>query len=175
MKSIKKTITSYAELLEKINSEPTGIAKGYKVYFLQDKFVCMMKTEQDFDALIARDLEMFKRIEKRLLESEKPNEGEFVEYGGGMARICSTKFGEAFQLSNTVGVFVHEIGRTEASGCTWDPDVQVDRERLKFSNLIPTNKTQKGICWTFSDGEIVKDGGVYFEIEFKVWSLGGVR
>lgn len=145
MRSIKKSMT-YDDLLKKIESEPTGIAKGYDIGFLHQKFVIMMKTEEDFDDLIARDLLMFERIEKRLLESKDPHEGEFVEYEGGIARICATRFGETFQLSNMVGVFVYEVGRTEASGYTFDASVQVERERLKFSNLTLTKKTQKGRC-----------------------------
>ncbi len=162
---------TYSELIEKIKNDTTGIAKGYDISFLQDKFVHCYP-EKAFDALMARDLEMFKVIEKELLEAKEPKDGDFVEYDGEIARICSTLYSDTFQLSNTIGIYVSKGGYTQASGCTWDPNVKVEEERLKSSNLTPTGKTQKGLCWAFSDGEAGGRRGVYFEINFKVWSLG---
>lgn len=166
---------TYEKLIEKINQENSGIAKGYDVNFLQEEFVYRYgsESENNFDRRMSKDLEMFKAIEKALFEAAEPKEGDFVEYEGGMARICSTRYGDTFQLSNSIGIYVSEGGYTQASGCTWDPSVKVEdeAERLKFSNLTLTPNAKKGRCWTFSGGEAGGGRGVYFEIDFKVWLL----
>lgn len=161
---------TFDELLQKVNNDTTGIAKGYDIDFLQDKFVRCLPVDE-FDALITRNLARFKAIEKTLLEANEPKDGDFVEFDGEIARICSTRFSDTFQLSNTIGVYVSEGGYTQASGGTWDPSISVELERLKLANLVPTQKTKKGRCWTFSDGDAGAHRGVWFEIEFKVWSL----
>ena len=85
---------TYSELVDKIHADTTGIARGYDISFLQELFVCTIKTSEDFDKLMTRDLKMFSEIEHSLLNSNEPKEGEFVEFDGKIARICSTKFGD---------------------------------------------------------------------------------
>ena len=166
---------TYSELVDKIHADTTGIAKGYDISFLQELFVCTIKTSEDFDKLMARDLKMFSEIEQSLLNANEPKEGEFVEFDGNLARICSTRYDDKFQLSNKIGVYVSD-GNSQASGCTWDCDIEIknEGERLKLPNLKPTGRTMKGRCWTFSDRDAGSGRGVWFEIEFKVWSLGGL-
>ncbi len=162
---------TYSKLINKINSDESGIAKGYDISFLQEEFVCRYKPGS-LDELIIRDLEMFKDIERALLEAKEPKEGDFVEYDGKFARISRNHHNGTFQLSNKIGVYVSRGGYTQASGCTWDPDFDyIELERLKFSNLTPTSKTRKGECWAFSEGHSGPRRGVYFNINFKVWLL----
>ncbi|KIM06068.1 MAG: hypothetical protein KN64_00760 [Sulfurovum sp. AS07-7] len=165
---------TYENLIKKINSEKTGIAKGYDIGFLQDVCCYVSNGEKIFDNLVAKDLELFSSIEAALLKREKPQEGEFVEYADGMfARISVDHRNGTFQLSNKIGVYVSEGGHTQASGCTWDPDLDdIKRERLIFDNLKPTSKTMKGDCWMFSGGNPRGGRSVYHNIQFKVWLLG---
>ncbi len=161
-KGIKMT---YIELINKIDDDKSGIAKGYDISFLQHEF----QGRRSFSELIAKDLEMFKNIEKALLETKEPKEGDFVEYDGKFARI--SRKGYTFQLSNKIGVNVSEGGYSQASGCTWDPEINIDRSRLKLDNLRLTTKTKKGTCWAFSEGYAGANRGVYYGINFKVWLL----
>ena len=164
---------TYSDLLEHISKEETGIAKGYDINFLSD--MCEYKTngKEIFESLIKRDLELFSQIEKSLLETREPTEGDFVEYEEGkFARISRNHCDGTFQLSNTIGVYVSN-GCAQASGCTWDPSLDhILQERLTFDNLEPTSKQMKGSCWTFSEGESGPYRGVYYVINFKVWRLG---
>lgn len=166
---------TYEELIKNINSEKTGIAKGYSINFLQDKF-CFhyFKDSEDqqkiFNAMIAKDLEIFKTAEKVFLEAKEPIDGDFVEYDGKFAKISSCR-NKNFQLSNKIGVYISKRGYSEASGCTWDPDINVDCKKLKFSNLTLTPKTKICRCWTFSEDCAGADRGVYYNISRKVWHL----
>ena len=108
-----------------------------------------------------------------MIKKEKPVEGDFVEYKcGKLARISIIRE-ETIQLSNKIGVFVSLPGNSESSGCTWDPEVEVDKT-ISISDLLKTSSTKKGRCWTFSQNLPGKDRGVYFEIYFKVWKLKGL-
>lgn len=161
----------YDELLKKIKKETTGIAKGYSVSFLQNELVYRLHSENKFEEIIKRDLELFKSIEASLLQNDKPQEGDFVEYADNkFARISRKHQNEAFQLSNKIGVFVSE-GSTLASGCTWDPEIEIENELLKLENLIKSDKTRNGSCWTFSGNLPGGNRGVYFDINFKIWKL----
>lgn len=164
---------TYENLIGKIENEKTGIAKGYHISFLQDVCCYRNNGEKIFDNLVAKDLELFNSIEAALLKREKPQEGDFVEYEDGkFARISVDYRNGAFQLSNTIGVNVSEGGYAQASGCVWDPDLDhIERERLKFNNLASTSKTMKGHCWMFSGGNAGGHRGVYYDIQFKIWSL----
>jgi len=162
---------TYSELIEEINADETGLAKGYSISFLQNEHVSRYKPES-LQERIARDLKYFKLIEKDLLQTKEPKNGDFVEYEDGkFARICSLYDNNTFQLSNEIGVYVSDGGCTQVSGCAWDPEIEVDEQRLKLKNLSLTKKTKKGECWTFSGGIAGGDRGVWFEISFKVWSL----
>jgi len=167
----KERKMTYLELIEKIDSDNTGIAKGYDINFLQEEF-CFRYKPKNMENLFSSDLKMFKEIEKALLETKQPLEGDFVEYDGKFARISSIHQDNVFQLSNKIGLYVSKRGYAQASGCTWDPDININSERLRINNLIPTTKTKKGSCWTFSEDIAGGGRGVYFEIDFKVWSLG---
>ncbi|EAK8277500.1 hypothetical protein ACM12L_001835 [Campylobacter jejuni] len=164
---------TYENLIEKIENEETGIAKGYNISFLQDVCCYRNNSEEIFDNLIAKDLKMFASIETALLAIKEPKEGDFVEYADGkFARISVDHRNGTFQLSNNIGVFVSEYG-SQASGCVWDPNLDyIKRERLIFDNLKPTSKTMKGRCWMFSEGNAGGHGGVWYDIQFKVWLLG---
>ena len=165
---------TYENLIGKINSEETGIAKGYDISFLQDVCCYVNNGEKIFDNLVAKDLELFSSIEAALLKREKPQEGDFVEYADGMfARNSVDHRNGTFQLSNKNGVYVSEWGYAQASGCVWDPNLDhIKRERLVFDNLKPTSKTMKGRCWMFSEGNAGGRRGVWYDIQFKVWLLG---
>ncbi|WP_152184406.1 hypothetical protein [Sulfurimonas indica] len=159
---------TYNKLIELIKEENTGIAKGYSISFLQDEF-SFGKTEEELLALFKEDLAIFKGIENVFLKSKEPMEGDFVEYKKGkLARISRLHKNDDIQLSNKIGVYVSNTG-SQASGCTWDPEV--DHEKINTSDLIATTRTKKGTCWTFSQNLSGKDRSVYFEIEFKVWSV----
>lgn len=166
---------TYKELIENINNDKTGIAKGYSVSFLQEIFCFRYFKDPEnpqkmFNALIAKDLEIFKTIEKELLKAKEPKEGDFVEYDGKFARISSCLNGN-FQLSNKIGVYISKRDFSQASGCVWDSDIDVDSERLKFNNLTLTSKTKKGECWMFSEDCSGRDRGVFYSIYRKVWHL----
>lgn len=165
---------TYSELTEHIQKEETGIAKGYDINFLLDMCEWEKNGKEIFENLIKRDLELFSQIEKSLLEQNEPKEGDFVEYEEGkFARISSDHQDGTFQLSNTIGVYVSD-GCTQASGCTWDPSLDhIQQERLTFDNLEPTSKKMKGSCWMFSEGISGPHRGVNYDINFKVWRLGG--
>jgi len=164
---------TYENLIGKIENEETGIAKGYDISFLQDACCHRNNSEEIFDNLIAKDLELFASIETALLARKEPKEGDFVEYADGkFARISVDHRNGTFQLSNNIGVFVSEYG-SQASGCVWDPNLDhIKRERLVFDNLKPTSKTMKGRCWMFSEGNAGGRRGVWYDIQFKVWLLG---
>lgn len=163
----------YEELVKKINKEKTGIAKGYDIGFLQNLCVYTRDGEKIFDNLINGDLELFRSIETDILKREEPIEGDFVEYADGLfARISRNHENGTFQLSNKIGVYVSKGGLTQASGCTWDKELDdIARDRLKKNNLMPTTKTLKGDCWMFSGGDAGPHRGVYYESSFKVWLL----
>jgi hypothetical protein len=158
---------TYLELIELIEGEKTGIAKGYSVCHLRKE----VRSVEYFESLMKRDLKMFEEIQTGLLNTSEPHDGEWVEYEDGeFARIASLH-GSQFQLSNKIGVNVWERG-SQASGCTWDYELDhIEQSRLMIENLIPTNNTKKGLCWTFSEKNAGGDRGVYFEIDCKVWKL----
>lgn len=157
----------YIELIELINGEKTGIAKGYSVSHLQKE----VRSVENFEDLIKKDLKMFEEIQTGLFNISDPSEGDWVEYEDEkFARIASLHGGQ-FQLSNKIGVNVWEKG-SQASGCTWDCDLDhIERSKLTTENLIPTGDVKKGHCWTFSEGNAGGDRGVWFDIDFKVWNL----
>jgi len=171
---MEKCKMTYENLIGKIDSEKTGIAKGYDISFLQDVCCYRNNGEKIFDNLVAKDLELFSSIEAALLKRNEPQEGDFVEYADGkFARISVNHRNGTFQLSNKIGVYVSEGGYAQASGCTWDYELDdIERERLLFDNLTPTSKTMKGHCWMFSEGSSGGRRGVYYDIQFKVWLLG---
>ncbi len=76
---------TYNELLELINNDKTGIAKGYSVSFLQEQFCFRVNANENFHKLIANDLALFEKIERLSLEKEEPKEGDFVYYGDEIA------------------------------------------------------------------------------------------
>jgi len=163
---------TYEKLIKKIDSEKSGIAKGYDITFLRD--VCYANNgEKVFDNLIDKDLKLFSSIEAELLKKEEPQDGDFVEYADNkFARISRIHYDGTFQLSNKIGVYVSKGGCAQASGCTWDPDLDdIEQDRLMLNNLISTQKTMQGHCWMFSEGNSGGRRGVYYDIQFKVWQL----
>lgn len=160
---------TYDTIIKTIKEDKTGVAKGYSVSFLQEEFM-YMKPQEDLTSLIAGDLSLFMEIEKELLNNSKPQEGDFVEYEKGkFARISRLHKDESIQLSNKIGVYVSKHGTSQASGCTWDPNVE--HKNINISGLVATTETRKGECWTFSQNLSGKDRGVYFKIDFKIWNL----
>jgi len=159
---------TYQELIDLINGEDTGIAKGYSIPHLSKLYL----SKEGFESLIKRDLKMFEEIQTGLLSISEPREGDWVEYEDGkFARIASLH-GGSFQLSNKIGVYVSSRGCSQASGAVWDCDLDhIERSRLTVENLSPTNNTKKGLCWTFSEQNAGGDRGVYFDIDFKIWNL----
>jgi hypothetical protein len=158
---------NYMQLIDLINAEETGIAKGYSVCHLQRE----IRSKESFESLMKRDLMLFKNIQQDLLETKEPREGEFVEYEDGQFARISNLRGQ-LQLSNSIGVYVSEGGCSKASGCTWDPNLDhIEKSRLAVENLMPISETRKGRCWTFSEANAGGDRGVYFEIDFKIWKL----
>jgi len=169
---------TYEDLIKRIKNEKTGIAKGFDVGFLQHSCCYSNDGEKIFNDLITKTLSMFKSIEASLLKNKEPQEGDFVEYEGGkFARISVDHRNGIFQLSNKIGVRVSSGGYAQASGCTWDSDLDdIEQDRLVFNNLLPTSKSMKGHCWMLierNDGGGV--GSVYFDIDFKVWKLGNSK
>lgn len=158
---------TYEELVEFINGEKTGIAKGYDFQFLRDKF-----TFSELEKTIQQDLRIFGEIEKSLLSSLAPKEGDFLKYNGGISRLSRIHPTGSIQLSENIGVFVWKDG-SEASGCVWDPNINIDRELLHIDNLVSTDEVKEGRCWTFSGLEAGGGRGVYHHINFKVWELKG--
>lgn len=157
---------TYENLISFRDNEKTGIAKGYSLEYLRD-FYSIEKLEK----VIANDLALFEKIEKSLLEVNEPKEGDFIEFDGNISRLSRIHANGTIQLSNNIGVFVSD-GCSQASGCTFDSTITVERERLTLKNLEPTPIFKKGRCWTFSGNEAGGGRGVYFEINFKVWNLG---
>ena len=156
---------TYEKLISFRDNEKTGIAKGYSLEYLQDFY-----SKEKLEKVIANDLAMFEKIEKSLLESNKPKEGDFVQYDEEIARLSGIHADGSIQLSNTIGVYVSD-GCSQASGCVWDPDIKIERSRLSIHNLELTSALKKGRCWSFSEKSSGADRGVYFEINFKVWNL----
>jgi len=166
LNSFKGYEMTYDAIIETIKEDKTGLAKGYAISFLQEKFM-YLKPKEDLKNLINSDLSLFEEIQKELLESSEPIEGDFVEYEKGkLARISRLHKDENIQLSNKIGVFVSVYG-SQASGCTWDPEVE--HENIGISDLVLTTKTKKGTCWTFSQNLSGRDRGINFEIDFKIW------
>jgi len=159
---------TFNEITEKVKKDETGVAKGYSVSFLQEEFT-YMRSQEELGSLIYSDYSLFKEIEIHLLSNSNPQEGDFVEYSKGKFARISRCRGGMMQLSNKIGVFVSLCGTSQASGCTWDPELKYDN--FDISDLEATKETKKGRCWMFSQGISGKDRGVYFEIDFKVWSL----
>lgn len=159
---------NYDELIKFIENEPTDIAKGYAMEFLQKTFF-----KENLEKVIANDLVLFEKIEKSLLEINEPKEGDFVEFDGNISRLSRIHKDGQFQLSETIGVYVSD-GCSQSSGCVWDPNISLDydRENIKYLELTPTLK--KGRCWTFSGNEAGGGRGIWFEINFNVWNLGQV-
>ena len=156
---------SYEDLIAFIENEKTGIAKGYSIEFLRKSFF-----KEDLEKVIANDLELFKKIEKSLLEINEPKEGDFVEFDGNISRLSRIHEDGKFQLSETIGVYV-SVGCSQASGCVWNPNISLDWDRENIKHLESTHRFKKGKCWTFSGNEAGGSRSVYFEINFKVWNL----
>ncbi len=157
---------TYLDALNLRDKDTTGIVKGYDLSFLQDIY-----TLEKAKDIIANDLEMFKKIEESFLNVKEPMRGDFIQYDGKIARLSVIHADGTIQLSNGIGVFVSE-GCSQASGCTWDPEIKIERDRLNLKNLESTSMFKNGKCWTFSGNEAGGGRGVYFEINFKVWNLG---
>ncbi|MCT7647521.1 hypothetical protein [Aliarcobacter butzleri] len=165
-----KMAMTYEELVNYINSEKTGIAKGYNFQYLRDTF-SLDKVKK----IINNDLKHFEEIERTLLQKTEPIEGDWVKYDGGISRLSRIHSNGSIQLSENIGVYVCHNG-SEASGCTWDSDIDLDKDLLKIENLIPTNELKEGKCWMFSELESGGGRGVYHNINFRVWELkGGVK
>ena len=112
----------YEELVEFVNNEKTGIAKGYDFQFLRDTF-----SLEKVKNIIQNDLKIFGEIEKSLLKITTPKEGDFVKYNGGISRVSRIHPGGSIQLSENIGVNVwHDT--TQSSGCVWDPNIKIDKE-----------------------------------------------
>ena len=156
---------TYNELISFRDKEKTGIAKGYSIEFLQNFF-----SKEKLEKVIARDLAMFEEIEKSLLNINQPVHGDYVEFDGKISRLSVTHGDGSIQLSDGIGVYVSD-SFSQASGCVWDPNINIERNRLNINNLKLTPKVKKGRCWTFSGNEAGGGRGVYFEINFKVWKL----
>lgn len=157
----------YEELVEFINNEETGIAKGYDFQFLRDKFRL-----DEVKKTIQNDLKIFSEIEKSLLSLATPKEGDFVKYDGGISRLSRIHPGGSIQLSENIGVNVwHDT--TQSSGCVWDPNIKIDKELLHIDNLVSTDDVKEGKCWMFSGLEAGGGRGVYHKINFRVWELKG--
>lgn len=159
---------NYDELIKFIENEPTGIAKGYAIEFLQKTFF-----KENLEKVIANDLVLFEKIEKSLLEINEPKEGDFVEFDGNISRLSRIHEDGRFQLSESIGVYVSD-GCSQSSGCVWDPNISLDYDRENIKYLEPTDTLKKGRCWTFSGNEAGGGRGIWFEINFKVWNLGQV-
>ena len=160
---------TYLEIIEIVNEDKTGIAKSYSMDYLQQDYEYTNKTKEDLRNLFKSDLLLFKQIEETLQQSKKPHEGDFVEYEKGkFARISRLYESDEIQLSNKIGVYVSKDANSQASGCTWDPDVD---KNINISSLVATSDTKKGSCWTFSKNFAGKNMDICFEIDFKVWSL----
>lgn len=157
---------TYADTLDLRDNDITGIVKGYDLEFLQNIY-----TLEKAKDIIANDLEMFKKIEESFLNVKEPMSGDFVQYDGKIARLSVIHENGQIQLSNSIGVYVSD-SCSQASGCTWDSTITVEKDRLTLKNLEPTSMFIKGRCWTFSGNEAGGGRGVYFEINFKVWNLG---
>lgn len=168
---------TYMDLINKIKNEKTGIAKGFDIGYLQHACCYSNDGEKIFDELITKKLAMFKSIEVSLLKNKEPREGDFVEYEDGkFARISVEHHNGTFQLSNKIGVHVSNGGYAQASGCTWDSDLDdIKQDRLTFDNLLPTSKTMKGHCWMLSERNNGGGGSVYFDIDFKIWKMGNSK
>lgn len=157
---------TYADALNFRDNDTTGIVKGYNLEFLQNIY-----TLEKAKDIIANDLEMFKKIEDSFLNVKEPIRGDFVQYDGQIARLSVIHADGTIQLSNGIGVYVSD-SCSQASGCTWDSTITIERERLTLNNLESTSMFKKGRCWTFSGNEAGGGRSVYFEINFKVWNLG---
>jgi len=156
---------TYNEIINYIDNEETGIAKGYSYQFLSDAF-CLNTVKK----IIQNDLNIFSEIEKSLLEIKEPLSGDFVIYGDNkIARLYKT-FAGNYQISNGIGVYVSN-GFSQGSGCVYDFDIEEQYRHCKSDDLVLTDAFKKGRCWTFSGNESGGGRGVYFEINFKVWKL----
>ena len=156
---------TYEKLISFRDNEKTGIAKGYSLEYLQDFY-----SKEKLEKVIANDLALFEKIEKSLIDIKKPKHGDFVQFDGKISRLSVIHADGSIQLSNGIGVYVSD-GCSQASGCVWDPNIKIERNRLNIENLELTSRLEKGRCWTFSGKESGGDRGVYFEINFKVWNL----
>jgi len=165
---------TYSELINKINSDKSGIAKGYDISFLQNECVSYSDGDKKFDNILVGDLQLFTTIQENMANINEPKDGDFVEYEKGKySRISTDRHDGTFQISNNIGIFVSADGSSSASGCTWDSDFDyIESDRLTLDNLKPTTKTMKGECWTFSGNYAGGGRGVRFDINFKVWLLG---
>ena len=161
---------TYQEVINVINNDKTGIAKGYSISFLSENFVCL-KTEDELTSLFKKDLTIFNQLEKSLLSIQSPIEGDFVNYEDNKyARISRIHSNGRIQLSNKIGVFIFNDS-SQASCCTWDCDLNIKNDKICLDNLTLSNQIKKGECWTFSEKLSGGDRGVYFQINFKVWNL----
>lgn len=162
---------TYQELSNKINTDTTGLAKGYEICFLQNTYFGLNSSE-GFDNLIKNDLKLFQAIEESFKEVKKPMMGDFVQCeDGSYGKISCIHQDGKIQLSNNIGVYVSDKF-AQASGCTWDSDFDyIDRDKLCLNNLVLLDEQKKGHCWTFSGNNSGRNRGVYFDINFKVWKL----
>ncbi len=167
--SVTRCFPSFAEMEEKALHQKVQIEKFLSTNGYTEPYIGIANAS----AKAAIDLKLFGEIQQDLLETKTPMEGEFVEYEDGkFARISRLRGQLQLQLSNKIGVYVSKNGCSQASGCTWDSDLDhIEKSRLEVENLMPTNSTKKGRCWTFSEGIVGGGRGVYFEIDFKIWKL----
>lgn len=156
---------TYEDLVVFINTEKTGIAKSYDFEYLRKKFFL-----EDVEKQIASDLVLFADIEKSLVNSKEPKEGDFVQFDGNISRLSRIHNDGTIQLSETIGVYVSD-SCTQASGCVFDSKINLEISRLNIRNLELVPELKKGTCWTFSGNQAGVGRGVYFEINFKIWNL----
>lgn len=98
---------TFQQLDKLIKEDQTGLAKEYNINFLEKEFICSYQWDSNeelrFNCLIQKDLEIFKSIEKSLLEQKKPKEGDFIQYDEKLTRLSKIHEDGDIQLSNSIG------------------------------------------------------------------------
>ena len=114
---------------------------------------------------------MYSEIEKASLAITVPKDGDYVEYAEGkFARISRIHQDNSFQISNKVGVLLWNDGTSQASGCTWDSDIE-SPDNLTLNRLKLTDKQMQGRYWKFGNTSLRNATSVNFDIAVKVWAL----